>query len=370
MKIPFVDLKHDYLLQKQEFDAAYEKFMLSNFYMMGKELETFEKRFAEYCKTQFCIGVGNGLDALYLILRAMEIGSGDEVIVPANTYIASWLAVSYVGATLVPVEPDEQTYNIDPQRIEAAITPKTKAIMVVHLYGQAADMDPIKLIAKKYNLKIIEDAAQAHGAQYKQRLAGGLGDAAGFSFYPTKNLGAFGDGGAITTNDAQLADKIRLLRNYGSRVKYMNEIKGVNSRLDELQAAFLNVKLNKLTEANNFRKYCANKYIEKLGALENIILPREPNWSESVWHLFVIRHPERDLLMQHLRELGIGTLIHYPVPPHLSDAYRDLGYKPGDFPITEKIANEMVSLPMGSHLTEESITTICDAIASWSLNYV
>lgn len=261
MKVPFLNLKAPYLELQQELDAAYRRVMESGWYILGQEVEAFEAEFAAYCGTQYCVGVGNGLEALHLILRAMEIGQEDEVIVPANTYIATWLAVSYAGAIPVPVEPDEKTYNINPEQIEAAITPKTKAILAVHLYGQPANMDLINAIAKRYQLRVIEDAAQAHGARYKGRRVGGLGDAAGFSFYPGKNLGALGDGGAVTTNDCHLANKIRLLRNYGSRVKYFNEMKGFNSRLDELQAAFLRVKLTKLDEWNARRDQIGRAHV-------------------------------------------------------------------------------------------------------------
>lgn len=362
MKVAFVDLKSDYIANKQELDAAYENFMSSNSYVLGPELDIFEKSFAKYCGTEYCVGVGNGLDALYLILRAMEICVGDEVIVPANTYIASWLAVSYAGGIPVPVEPNMSTYNIDPERIEAAITPKTKAIMAVHLYGQPADMDAINIIAKKHGLKVIEDAAQAHGAAYKNKKAGALADAAGFSFYPTKNLGALGDGGAVTTNDEKLAIKIKLLRNYGSSIKYHNEIKGVNSRLDELQAAFLKVKLTKLDKNNAHRQQIARTYLRHLSELQEIILPHVPNWANPAWHLFVIRHKERDNLIERLKSKGITTLIHYPIPPHLSTAYSDFGLKLGDFPITEQISQEILSIPIGPHLTEEAAFSVIDAI--------
>jgi dTDP-4-amino-4,6-dideoxygalactose transaminase len=358
MKVPFLDFQAPYLELKAELDAAYQRVMESGWYILGKEVEAFETEFAVYCETKYCIGVGNGLEALHLILRAMEIGVGDEVIVPANTYIASWLAVSQVGATLVPVEPDEQTYNINPSLIENAITDKTKAIMAVHLYGQPADMDAINEIAARHNLKVIEDAAQGHGARYKNRRVGSLGDAAGFSFYPTKNLGAIGDAGAVTTNNAELADKIRLLRNYGSRVKYENEIQGYNSRLDELQAAFLRVKLAKLDEWNARRVKIAEKYLKTLSKNPHLMLPFVPDWAEPVWHLFVVRHPNRYNLEQHLRKNGIATLIHYPIPPHLSDAYVGEGWHLDSFPVSERLSREILSLPIGSHLNEEQIEAV------------
>lgn len=352
MKVPFLDFQAPYLELKAELDDAYARVMASGWYILGEEVAAFEAEFAAYCQTQYCIGVGNGLEALHLILRAMDIGAGDEVIVPANTYIASWLAVSQVGATPVAVEPDERTYNIEPSLIEAAITPRTKAIMAVHLYGQPADMDAINAIAVRHHLQVIEDAAQSHGARYKQRRTGGLGDAAGFSFYPSKNLGAIGDAGAVTTNNAELADRIRLLRNYGSRVKYENEIAGYNSRLDELQAAFLRVKLAKLDEWNARRVSIADRYLAALGKNPLLTLPVVPDWADPVWHLFVVRHPNRYNLEQHLRQNGVATLIHYPTPPHLSAAYRQAGMPQGSLPITERISNQIISLPMGSHLSD------------------
>ena len=321
---------------------------------MGNELEAFESEFAAYCGVNYCIGVGNGLDALHLILRGYGIGQGDEVIVPSNTYIATWLAVSYAGATPVPVEPDPKTYNLDPNRIESALTPRTKAIMPVHLYGQPADMDPIMEIAHKHGLKVFEDAAQSQGARYKGRRSGSLGNSAGFSFYPGKNLGAFSDAGAVTTNDPDLAERVRMLRNYGSKKKYYNEVKGYNSRLDELQAAFLRVKLGKLDEWNGRRNGVAARYLAELRNSADLTLPFVPTWAEPVWHLFVVRHPQRDALQQRLAEAGVGTLIHYPVPPHLSGAYAE-GKKRarGVFPIAESVADTVLSLPMGPHLTDE-----------------
>jgi dTDP-4-amino-4,6-dideoxygalactose transaminase len=367
MEIPFLDLKAPYLELKEELDAAYQRVMGSGYYILGQELEHFEREFAEYCETKYSVGVGNGLEALHLILRAMDIGEGDEVIVPANTYIATWLAVSYAGAIPVAVEPDINTYNIDPSKIEAAITVKTKAIMAVHLYGQPADMDSITLIAKKYGIKVIEDAAQAHGARYKGRRAGNLADAAGFSFYPGKNLGAFGDGGAITTNDEQLAEKIRLLRNYGSQIKYQNDIKGFNSRLDELQAAFLRVKLTKLDEWNERRRQLALNYLFQLSEIVDMKLPYVPEWAEPVWHLFVITHPHRDLLKSYLDAIGIGTLIHYPIPPHLSAAYSSDILDRRIFPITENMSARILSLPISPHVSHETLSKAIDKLKDWNL---
>jgi dTDP-4-amino-4,6-dideoxygalactose transaminase len=353
VKVPFLDLTAPYEELKAELDEAYFRFMRSAWYVLGNEVETFEREFAAYCGSKHCIGVGNGLEALHLILRAYGIGKGDEVIVPSNTYIATWLAVSYTDAVPMPVEPDAKTFNLDPARIEKAITPRTKAILPVHLYGQPADMDPILSIARKHGLKVIEDNAQAQGARYKGRRTGSLGDAAGNSFYPGKNLGAFGDAGAVTTDDGDLAEKVRKLRNYGSKEKYYNDVKGYNSRLDELQAAFLRVKLKKLDEWSHRRCAAAGQYLAELGGAPGLTLPFVPEWAEPVWHLFVVRHPCRDALQHKLTAAEIGTLIHYPVPPHLSGAYVDAGWARGAFPIAENLADTVLSLPMGPHLSRE-----------------
>lgn len=361
MNIPFLDLKAPYEELQGDLDAAYRRVMDSGWYILGKEVDAFEAEFAEYCQVKHCIGVGNGLDALHLILRASDIGPGDEVIVPSNTYIATWLAVTYSGATPVPVEPDEKTYNIDPACIEDAITGRTKAIMPVHLYGQPADMDGINEVASRHGLKVFEDSAQAHGAKYKGRRTGGLGDAAGFSFYPGKNLGAFGDGGAVTTNDDALAEKIRMLGNYGSRVKYHNEVMGFNSRLDELHAAMLRVKLAKLDEWNERRKQIAALYIDQLKS-KDMVVPFVPDWADPVWHLFVIRVKERDEMQKQLADAGIGTMIHYPVPPHLQEAYSALNYEKGSFPISEEIHNEVLSLPMGPTMSSSQMSTVIETV--------
>ncbi len=358
MNVPFLDLKLPYLELREELDAAYARVMNSGWYILGKEVEAFEHEFAAYCEAKHCIGVANGLDALHLIVRAYGIGPGDEVIVPSNTYIATWLAVTHAGATPVPVEPDILTYNIDPSKIEHAITPNTKAIMVVHLYGQPVDMDPINDLAAKHGLRVIEDCAQAHGARYKGRRAGTLGDAAGFSFYPGKNLGALGDGGAVTTNDHELAKRIKVLRNYGSHLKYHNVVIGFNSRLDELQAALLRVKLKKLDEWNNRRRAVAEHYLRELSSQEQLVLPYVPVWADPVWHLFVVRHAKRDALQTRLNDAGIGTMIHYPIPPHLQEAYSELGYHEGTFPIAEQMHREVLSLPMGPHLAEKQLDQV------------
>lgn len=356
--VPFLDFGGPYEELKGELDEAYARFMRSAWYILGKEVEAFEQEFAAYCGVKHCIGVGNGLEALHLVLRAWGIGEGDEVIVPSNTYIASWLAVSYADAMPVPVEPDPRTFNLDPARIEAAITPRTRAIMPVHLYGQPADMDPILEIARRHGLKVLEDNAQAQGALYKNRRTGGLGDAAGNSFYPGKNLGAFGDAGAVTTNDGELADRIRTLRNYGSKKKYYNEIKGYNSRLDEMQAALLRVKLRKLDEWNDRRRAIAGRYQQEFAGVPSLTLPFVPAWANPVWHLYVVRHPQRDQFQQKLSTAGIGTLIHYPVPPHLSGAYADGNFAPGAFPRAEQLAQSVLSLPIGPHLTPEQAARV------------
>lgn len=364
MRIPFLDLKTSYLELKEELDAAYQRVMESGGYILGKEVEAFEKEFADYCGVEHCVGVGNGLEALHLILRGYGIASGDEVIVPANTHIATWLAVSCAGATPIPVEPDERTYNIDPARIEETITERTRAVMPVHLYGQPADMDSINRIADRHALKVIEDAAQAQGARYKGHRTGSLGDAAEFSFYPTKNLGALGDAGAVVTSDAHLADEVRILANYGSRIKYENEVKGFNSRLDELQAAFLRVKLRYLDEWNDRRRGTATRYLAGLSDVPGLLLPHVPEWAEPVWHQFVVRHPSRDALRATLVRSEIETLIHYPRPPHLSQAYCQLGHRRGDLPVAERIADSVLSLPMGPNLAEGAVTRICHTIAA------
>jgi len=353
MKVPFLELKPAYDELRDELDAAYHRVMDSGWYLLGNEIESFEAGFAKYCDAKHCIAVGNGLDALHLILRAYDIGAGDEVIVPTNTFIATWLAVSYAGAIPVPVEPDLRTFTLDPTRIAEAITPRTKAIMPVHLYGQPADMDPIMNLADQHGLKVIEDSAQAQGARYKGRRTGSLGHAAGHSFYPGKNLGAFSDAGAVTTDDAKLADRVRTLRNYGSKKKYYNDVKGFNSRLDELQAAFLRVKLKKLDEWNDRRRKVAARYLTELVDAPNLTLPFVPEWAEPVWHLFVVRHPKRDALQQKLAAADISTLIHYPVPAHLSGAYADGSWKRHDFPVAEELAGTVLSLPIGPHLLNE-----------------
>lgn len=360
MNIPFLDLKLAQQELRAELEQAFGTVLDSGWFVQGEQLEAFEHEYAAYCGSKHCIGVGNGLDALHLILRAYGIGAGDEVIVPTNTYIATWLAASYAGAIPVPVEPDARTYNIDPTLIEAAITPRTKAIMAVHLYGQTADMDPIRAVARKHGLKVIEDAAQSQGARYKGVRSGALGDAAGHSFYPGKNLGALGDGGAVTTDDDALAERLRMLRNYGSRVKYHNEVKGYNSRLDEMQAAFLRVKLRHLDAWNARRQAQAAAYLAALPA-QHFLLPFVPEWAEPVWHLFVVRCGARDQFQQFLADAGIGTVIHYPIPPHQQAAYAELGLGASAFPIAEQIHREVLSLPIGPHMSAQHTDAVIAA---------
>lgn len=358
--VPFLDLKKPQIELQAELNVAYREVMDSGWYLQAKALEKFERDFAEYCGVDHCVGVGNGLDALHLLIRAFDISAGDEVIVPSHTFIATWLAVTYAGAKPMPVEVDEQTYNMNPQRIEAAITPRTKAIVVVHLYGQPVDMDAILTVARKYHLKVIEDAAQAHGALYKGRRVGSLGDAAAFSFYPGKNLGAFGDAGAVVTNDAVLAEKVRSLGNYGSLIKYQHEAQGINSRLDELQAAFLSVKLPKLDIWNQRRAHIAQRYLTELKNIDGLILPTVLENTQPVWHLFVIRHAQRDSLQKYLAAHGVATLIHYPVPPHLTGAYQSFGM--ANLHITERLAQQVLSLPIGPHMNDEQADYVIDRV--------
>ena len=361
MNVPFVS----FLPMEHELDAdlraAFERVYTRSWYIEGVEDEAFEKAFAEYCTTNYCVGVGNGLDALMLALKALDVHEGDEVIVPSNTYIATALAVTYVGATPVFVEPDIRTFNIDPSKIEAAITNKTKAIMPVHLYGQACDMDPIMELAKKYNLYVVEDCAQAHGATYKGQKIGSFGDAAGFSFYPGKNLGALGDAGATVSNNKEIIDKVRALGNYGSDYKYHHIYKGNNSRLDEMQAAFLAAKLPHLDKMNVERRRIASRYLTGIKNSE-IVLPYVPEDMIPVWHIFGIRCKKRAELEAYLKEKGIGTNKHYPIPMHLQDCYKDLGFEEGDFPIAEEISATQLSLPMYYGMTEEQIQYVIDAI--------
>ena len=362
----FNNIDRQYQAFKGEMDEAYYRVMHSGWVILGEEVKQFEKEFAEYTESKYCVGVASGLDALIIALKACGVGTGDEVIVPANTYIASWLAISAVGATIVPVEPDE-TYCIDPERIE--ITDATRAIMPVHLFGGVCDLEPIEELAEKNGLKIIHDAAQAHGARYKDKRIGGQMNAVAWSFYPTKNLGAMGDAGAITTDDFLIAEWARLMRNYGSPKKYYNSIRGMNSRLDELQAAFLRVKLRRLDNMNLRRRQIANKYYR--GGLDLTVIesPYIPPYTHHVFHQFVVRHPLRDAIANYLEEEGIPTLVHNPIPPHKSGAYRDIYYSTLPhkevFPITERYADTMLSLPIDPFLTDEEVDHVIETINGW-----
>jgi len=360
--IPFLSFEKMHQSIKSEIQSAFDKVYDSYWYILGKNVEEFEKAYAQYSNVNYCVGVGNGLDAIIIALKTLNIGKGDSVIVPSNTYIATWLAVSYVGAEIIPVEPNSKTYNIDPTKIESAIKPNTKAIIPVHLYGQICEMNNIMAIAQKYNLFVIEDNAQAQGTYFKGKISGSWGHINATSFYPGKNLGALGDAGAITTNDEHLAIKAKTIRNYGSQKKYYNEVKGINSRLDELQAAFLKVKLKYLDEWNKERNQIAQWYFDYLKEIDDIILPTIHPDATSNYHLFVIRTQKRNELQEYLHQHQISTLIHYPIPPHLQDAYKELGYKKGAFPIAEEIANTCLSLPMYPGLSKENVEYIAQTI--------
>lgn len=362
MNIPYCSftVMHGELREKiiGKFSEMYDR----NYFILGSEVTDFEKEYAEYCGAKYAVGTGNGLDALYLILRALDIKQGDEVIVPSNTYIATALAVSYVGATPVFVEPNISTFTIDPDLIESKITPNTKAIMAVHLYGRVCEMDKINSIARKYGLKVIEDAAQAHGAKYKGHKAGTLGDAAGFSFYPGKNLGALGDAGAVVTDDKELAEKIAMLRNYGSKIKYYNEYLGNNSRLDEIHAGFLRIKLKELDRWNSERNRIADIYLSQINN-PLIKLPLKGDEDHyNIWHIFPVTCDMRDELADYLKEKGIGTLMHYPVPMHLQKAYAGLGFSKGDFPLAERICDTELSIPLYYGMTDDEIQYVIDAL--------
>ncbi|HLY05902.1 MAG TPA: DegT/DnrJ/EryC1/StrS family aminotransferase [Rhizomicrobium sp.] len=359
--VPFLDLKAAVSEVRGEIDHAIGRVLDSGQYILGGEVTAFEEEFAAHCGAAHCVGVGNGLDALELILRGFDIGAGDEVIVPANTYIATWLAVTAAGASVVPVEPDAATYNLDPGRVAEAVTARTRAILAVHLFGQSAELGPLREIADKAGLKLIADAAQSHGARYRRLPTARWADAEAYSFYPTKNLGALGDAGGVVTEDAALAGRIRLLRNYGSREKYWHETFGVNSRLDPLQAAILRVKLRHLDAGNTRRREIARRYLAELdgAGLPQLILPRVIDDAEPVWHVFAVRHPRRAELQQRLEAMGIGTLIHYPVPPHRSGAYGGTGFS---FPVTEELAATELSLPMNPQLSDAQVTEVIESV--------
>lgn len=359
--IPFLDIAAAHEELRSELDAAYARVMQSSWFILGNEVKSFEAEFAAYCGANQCIGVGNGLDALHLILRGLDIGPGDEVLVPSNTFIATWLAVTQAGATPVPVEPVASTHNIDPALIEAAITSRTRAIIPVHLYGQPADMSPITAIAQQYGLKVIEDAAQAHGATYRGRRTGVLGDAAAFSFYPGKNLGALGDGGGVVTNDPALAERVRELSNYGSKQKYVHDVAGYNTRLDELQAAFLRAKLPVLNEWNKRRTVLANRYLTRLSGAD-LVLPAITDSAESVWHLFVVRVKERERVMRTLANAGVGVQIHYPIPAGRSGAYTGTAEAATQCPIAEMLSDQVMSLPIGPHMSVDQIDRVSEIL--------
>jgi len=361
VSIPFLDLKASYDALAPAIDEAVARAVSSGWYIGGPELARFEQAFAGFCGAAQAVGVANGLDALHLALRALDVGPGDEVIVASNSYIATILAVTMVGATPVLVEPDPRTHNLDPARVAAAITPRTKALLPTHLYGQPADLDPLQALADEHGLKLIEDAAQAHGCAYKGRRVGAHGDVVAWSFYPSKNLGALGDAGAVTTDDATLADRIRTLGNYGSHVRYVNEVQGVNSRLDPVQAAALDVKLAHLDAWNRRRAEIAARYLAAFAPLD-LELPFVPEWATPAWHLFVIQSDDRDGLQQRLAEAGVQTLIHYPIPPHLQKAYADWGYGAGDFPIAERLASRVLSLPIGPQMSDAQVDAAIAAV--------
>lgn len=367
VSVPFLDLRPAYREVQGEIDQAWCRTVEMGSFILGAQVEHFETEFAGYTGATHCVGVACGLDALMLALLAAGIGPGDEVIVPANTFVATWLAVSRTGATPVPVEPLETTYNLDPAAFEAALTPSTRAVIPVHLYGQAADMTEVMEVARRHGLFVLEDAAQAHGARYKGLPAGALGHAAAWSFYPSKNLGALGDGGAVTTGDAEIARRVRLLRNYGSQVQNLHEIQGINSRLDEIQAAVLRVKLRHLDSWNARRANVAHWYKDKLQGCE-LVLPRVSPWATPAWHLFVVRSRERDAFRSHLHQLGVQTRIHYPTPPHLQPAYAHLGLRRGAFPMSERLHEEVVSLPMGPHLSFDQVAEVVDAVQRFALD--
>lgn len=360
-KIPFASFEMMHKEIKQEVRGKFEEIYRNNWFILGDEGKAFEKEFAQYCGVQYCIGCGNGLDALYLILRGYGIGKGDEVIVPSNTFIATALAVSYTGAVPVFVEPSIMSFNINPEKIEEKISCKTRAIIAVHLYGQPADIDPILSIARKHGIKVIEDAAQAHGAEYKGRKVGSLGDAAAFSFYPGKNLGALGDAGAVVTDDAELAEKVRALGNYGSDFKYHHIYKGNNSRLDELQAAVLRIKLKNLDRWNDYRREISFRYMNEINN-ENIKLPVVSNESKHVFHIFAVRSTKRDELEKYLRNNDIETNKHYPTPIHLQGAYKELGIFKGALPIAEEISETELSLPLYYGISKEDVDRIIETL--------
>ena len=363
MKIPSNILDRQFFKYHEEYESKALEVLRSGWYVLGKEVSSFEDEFASYTGSKYCVGLGNGLDALWISFRVLGIGTGDEVIVQGNTYIASVMGITMNGATPIFVEPNDY-FNIDVEKIEEAITEKTKAILVVHLYGQASNMKAIMELARKYNLRVVEDCAQAHGAKYDRQMVGTFGDVGCFSFYPSKNLGCFGDGGAITTNNEEIANKFKVFRNYGSEKRYYNEVVGTNSRLDELQAGLLRIKLNHIQELEDERIVIANKYLNEIKN-PMIRLPKVDENLSTVWHLFVIKTDKREKLITYLNEKGVGTIIHYPIPPHLSEAYKYLGFKEGDLPITENYANTVLTLPLFNGMTNEEVEYVVKTINEW-----
>ncbi|MEV0155868.1 DegT/DnrJ/EryC1/StrS family aminotransferase [Micromonospora sp. NPDC050686] len=362
MKVPFLDLRAPYVELRTEIDAAYARVMQSGWHVLGPEVAAFEAEFAAYCGAAHCVTVGNGCDALELTLRALDIGPGDEVLVPAHTFVATWFAVTAVGARPVPVEPDEKTFTIDPGCAEAAVTSRTRAIIPVHLYGQPADLSSLRAVAARHGLAVVEDAAQAAGARHRGDRIGAGSSAVAFSFYPAKNLGAAGDSGAVVTDDAALADRLRLVRGYGAREKYRHEVIGTNSRTDELQAAILRVKLRRLDDWNARRATVAQRYLDELGGAGDLLLPAVASWAEHAWHLFVVRTGRRDELRGRLAAAGVETIIHYPTAVHRCAAYAELGWPPGAFPLAERLAAEVLSLPIGPHLSGEQAGAVISAV--------
>lgn len=362
MSIPFIDFKEQNRLIQDEVDAGIKKVFEKGDYILGEQAQIFEKAFAHYCEAQYAVGVNSGTDALYLAMCALDIQEGDEVIVPTHTFIATALCVSFCRAKPVFADIEEKTYNIDPKSFEKAITKKTKAVIPVHIYGQPADMEEINAIAKKHGIKVVEDAAQAHGSRYKSRRAGSLGDAACFSFYPTKSLGACGDAGMIVTSDKNVYEKALMLRDYGRKGRYEHKIKGTNSRLDTIQAVVLNAKLKHLDKWNAMRAQNAAHYAELLKSVKGVIVPTLKSDRTHVYQTYAVRVPNRDQVVEKMKEKGVNVLIHYPIPLHLQEAYAELGYKAGDFPVAEKVAGEIMSLPMFPHLVKEQVEKVVEAL--------
>lgn len=364
MNVPFLDVRAGYVELQHQLDAAYRRVMQSGQFILGEEVSAFEAEFAAYCGSAHCISVGNGLDALRIALYALGVGPGDDVIVPAHTFVATWLAVRMAGANVIPVDVNPRTRNIDVDAVTRALTSRTRVIVPVHLYGLPVELADLRSVARQRGVRLLEDAAQAHGSRYYGVPVGSMADAAAWSFYPGKNLGAFGDGGAITTNDAEFAASARSFRNYGSSAKYVHDVPGLNSRLDPIQAAFLRVKLTELDRWNARRRTIAEIYLSALEGVPGVVLPSPARHAESSWHLFVIQHSHRDELQSLLADQGIATMIHYPIPPHLSGAFSDLDLPPGAFPVAEELASSVLSLPIGPHLSEDQAMFVANTIVA------